>query len=267
MKYKILLAGKNQTTIDDFFYIMSDCFECLTTSVRNSDISTHLKYFQPDAFVYCMSVETKESIMTLSKALDDVGRKKQKLILIGENEDCNEFMRWRPDIVSLILEKPINANTISEKIMNMLDKEAEVEKELERFKIQEAPKKQKNSFGDKQILVIDDDPIMLKLIKEKLREKYSVATAVSGKIGLAFLERKETDLILLDYEMPGESGAEVLEKLRSNNETKDIPVVFLTGINDREKIQKVLTMKPQGYLLKPIEHEKLMETIAKIIGG
>ena len=58
----------------------------------------------------------------------------------------------------------------------------------------------------------------------------------------------------------------VLEKIRANPQIADIPVVFLTGINDKEKIQKVLALKPNGYLLKPIEHEKLMTTIKKIIG-
>lgn len=43
-------------------------------------------------------------------------------------------------------------------------------------------------------------------------------------------------------------------------------MVFLTGINDREKIQKVLAMKPQGYLLKPIEYDKLIQTIHNVIG-
>ena len=265
MKYKILLAGKNQSTVDDFFYVMNDCFECMTTSIRNSDITAHLKYFQPDAFVYCMAVESRESILTLVNALEDM-RKKQKVILIGELDDCNEFLRWRPDMVKLILEKPLNANIISEKIMNMLNEDAKIKNEEENQRKQEVLVKEKIISSEKQILVIDDDPIMLKLIKEKLREKYNVATAVSGKIGLAFLERKKTDLIFLDYEMPEESGAEVLEKLKANDKTKDIPVVFLTGINDKEKIQKVLTLKPQAYLLKPIEHDKLMDTIKKIIG-
>lgn len=93
-----------------------------------------------------------------------------------------------------------------------------------------------------------------------------MATAVSGKIALNFLKNRKTDLILLDYEMPVENGPEVLKKLRENEETKDIPVVFLTGINDREKIQKVLAMKPQGYLLKPIEYDKLIQTIHNVIG-
>ena len=120
--------------------------------------------------------------------------------------------------------------------------------------------------GSKHILVIDDDPRMLRLIKEELREEYNVATAVSGKIAMKFLERKHTNLILLDYEMPDEDGPAVLAKLRENPQTKNIPVVFLTGINESEKIQKVLAMKPQGYLLKPIESNKLFQTIRKVIG-
>ncbi len=279
MKYRILLAGKNQTTIDDFFYVMNDTFECMTTSVRSFDIANHVKYFKPDAVVYCMTVETKESVMTLVNALNEVSRKKQRLILIGEPEACTEFMKWKPEMVSLVLEKPLNANAVTERIVKLLKEEQEtislsdeelnaahvaVKEQEEEKQLQKKPVAAGN--GNKQILIIDDDPMMLKLIKEELREDYNVATAISGKIGLNFLERKHTDLILLDYEMPGESGPEVLEKLRANVATKDIPVVFLTGINDREKIQKVLAMKPQGYLLKPIDHDKLVQTINNVIG-
>lgn len=299
MKRKVLLAGKNQSIMDDFFYVLSNDFECMTTSVRSFDIANHIKYFQPDVFVYCMTVETKETVMTIANALNEVGRRKQKLVLIGETEACNEFMRWKAEMVSLVLEKPINANIISEKIANLLEEfskistgelETSVEKletsveELEKSteETEELKKpvsvkseiKEKvddnrrvpSSNGNKQILVIDDDIMMLKLIKEELRDDYNVATAVSGKIGMIFIERKQVDLILLDYEMPGESGPEVLAKLRENEKTKDIPVVFLTGINDKEKIENVLSMKPQGYLLKPIDHDKLIQTISKVIG-
>ena len=116
------------------------------------------------------------------------------------------------------------------------------------------------------ILVVDDDPLMLKMLKEQLRDDYDVATAVSGKIAMKFLERKKTSLILLDYEMPGENGPEILEKIRANEATKDIPVIFLTGVSDSDKIQEALALKPQSYLLKPVDHEKLMRAITKIIG-
>ena len=118
----------------------------------------------------------------------------------------------------------------------------------------------------KHILVIDDDLMMLRLVKAELKERYNVATAVSGKIGMKFLERRTTDLILLDYEMPEENGAEVLKKLRANPMTRNIPVVFLTGMNNREIIKQLVAMKPQGYLLKPIKCEQLVQTIQSIIG-
>lgn len=119
--------------------------------------------------------------------------------------------------------------------------------------------------GKKHILVIDDDARMLKVIKLHLHEKYDVATAISGKIALKFLETKHTDLILLDYAMPDENGLVVLEKLRANPSTKNIPVIFLTGITDRKKIQEALVMKPQGYLLKPINRKRLLAAIQNIL--
>lgn len=118
----------------------------------------------------------------------------------------------------------------------------------------------------KHILVVDDDFRMLKLVKRYLEDSYDVATAINGKVALKFLQTKMTNLILLDYEMPEENGPAVLEKLRANPITNSIPVIFLTGINDSKKIRQVLSLKPQGYLLKPIEHDKLINEIQKVIG-
>lgn len=72
--------------------------------------------------------------------------------------------------------------------------------------------------------------------------------------------------MLLDYEMPEEKGPEVLTQIRANENTKDLPVVFLTGVTEKDKIQEVLAMKPQGYLLKPISMMKLSATIKSVIG-
>ena len=126
-------------------------------------------------------------------------------------------------------------------------------------------KRRRRTIGRGRILVIDDNPLMLKVIKEHLHEDYDLATATSGKVALRFLQRRQVDLILLDYEMPDEDGPAVLKKLRANEQTADVPVVFLTGISDRKKIQKALMLQPDGYLLKPIDHEKLINTIKQYI--
>ena len=85
------------------------------------------------------------------------------------------------------------------------------------------------------------------------------------RLAMKFLENKKTDLILLDYEMPGESGPDVFRILRENKSTRKVPIVFLTGVDDMQKVQEVLKLKPQGYLLKPIDHDKLISTIEGLL--
>lgn len=279
MKHKILLAGKNGTIVDDFFYALNDEFECMTTSNRSGDIANHIHYFQPEVFVYCFASETKEDIIKLITALEEVGRRSLQMILIGDSKSCNEFLHLKPELVKLVLHRPITATTIREKLEKYFERqsgmEAEEPDELRdlynyvknmQMDVEAMPTISFEEEEQKQILVIDDDPMMLRLIKAELKDRYNVATAVNGKVGIKFLERKSADLILLDYEMPEEDGPAVLRKLRENENTKNIPVVFLTGINEKEKIQKVLAMKPQGYLLKPIECEQLVSVINQVLG-
>jgi CheY-like chemotaxis protein len=116
-----------------------------------------------------------------------------------------------------------------------------------------------------RILVIDDATIVHKAIKGYLDSEYEVATAISGKIALRFLQSKEVSLILLDYEMPEMDGPTVLTKLRENPYLASIPVVFLTGINDVEKIKNALALKPQGYLLKPVDKTALITKLHELI--
>lgn len=278
MKHKLLLAGHNTTIIDDFFNVMDEEYECLTTSNRIGDIINHINYFQPEAFVYCFASETKEDVVKLSLELDKATRKQQNMILIGYPEVCDEFLRLNEECVKLVIHRPVSVTTIRTKLYKYFNEvKKETPKKAEEVKQQRVSLPTENANPDtaspqpnepeqKRILVIDDDTLMLNLIKTELKEHYNVATAISGKVGLKFLERKNVDLILLDYQMPEEDGAEVFAKLRANPKTSNIPVVFLTGMKERDKIKKVLAMKPQGYLLKPIQCEELVKSIQQIIG-
>lgn len=131
---------------------------------------------------------------------------------------------------------------------------------------QEGPEEQKEPQGPKHILIVDDDAGMLRMMKNFLSRNYQVATAISGKVALKFLEVKNTDLVLLDYEMPGENGSDVLKQIRSNPKWKELPVVFLTGVTDKDRIRQVVGNHIQGYLLKPINMERLSSTISELIG-
>ena len=275
MKCKVLLTGKNNSAIDDFFIHMNDNIEAMTTSGRYEDIIKHIKYFAPDVFVYCLFDETADDFSRLPLIKHRLSENRIPFILLGPKKECDEFERITFNIPDFILYKPITATLIQEKILKILKGWQYGDKEEAAGQTEKTPLKNEEPIMTKDtvqpehrkhILAIDDNSLMLKVIKEHLHGKYDVATAISGKIAFKFLERKQTDLILLDYEMPDENGPAILAKLRSNEATKDIPVIFLTAISERDKLQKALVMKPQGYLLKPIEPNKLLETIAQHIG-
>lgn len=69
------------------------------------------------------------------------------------------------------------------------------------------------------------------------------------------------DLILLDYEMPVCDGRQTLEMIRSDKDIADIPVIFLTGRGDMDSVKKVMSLKPEGYLLKTLPEKEIKKTI------
>ncbi|WP_029320534.1 response regulator [Butyrivibrio sp. AE3004] len=113
----------------------------------------------------------------------------------------------------------------------------------------------------KSILVVDDDANYLGLVREWLRETYKVSMATSGMQAIKWLGKNKADLILLDHEMPVTTGPQVLEMLRSDEETKNIPVMFLTGKSDKESVMSVVSLKPEGYFLKTIGRQELLDKL------
>lgn len=263
-KYRILITGKNNVILDDFFEHTEEYFEVITTSMRYEDMDNHLTICKPDIFVYCAANDTRDEIMKLVGLKRKITRQGIAFVIIGSVEDCEYFQKIGIYMVDLVLTKPITIEQVRERIIEYMEEreKEEASTEQEKAHINEVKEEKRR----KHVLIIDDDPSMLKLIKEHLHDNYDVATAISGKIAYKFLEIKKTDLILLDYEMPVEDGPTVLANLRKNSQIDGVPVLFLTGITDREKIKKALLLKPQGYLLKPIDKEKLLGTIEKYIG-
>lgn len=297
MRYKVLITGKNYSIIDDFFGQMSDDIEAMTTSSRFKDIVNHLQYYEPDCFIYCLYNESRENMIQMTNIKYRLARSRIPFVIIGTKEDCDDFDRAAINVSDLTLLKPLTAETILKDLSKFLtdwkrrSQKVAAVTEASKPKADEAmvsdllhsmknfsaaevvsslgngqPAQTQAAAQRKHILVVDDATVMLKTLKEYLHNDFDVATAVSGRIAMKFLERKRTDLILLDYEMPGDNGPAVLEQLRAQESTKDIPVIFLTGVSEAAKIKEVLALKPQGYLLKPVDREKLMNAIRGVIG-
>lgn len=169
----------------------------------------------------------------------------KRLFMMGYPDELKKVMELVPEeVIGGVFERPINAKEIADRMTKIVDdKQIEVKK--------------------KHILVVDDSGTMLRTIKSWLEPKYQVSIVNSAANALSFLGMKQPDLILLDYEMPVCSGPQMLQMIRAEIRTESIPVIFLTSKGDRESVQKVLSLKPQGYLLKTMAPDQIIESIDK----
>lgn len=115
------------------------------------------------------------------------------------------------------------------------------------------------------ILVVDDDKTNLALAQKILSPRYRIAASNSGRGALKYLEGHHPELILLDINMPGMDGFEVLERIRQQEETKTIPVIFLTADNLAETEIKCFQMGAMDFVTKPFVPDILLSRVDKTI--
>ena len=113
------------------------------------------------------------------------------------------------------------------------------------------------------ILIVDDTTKNIQVLGNMLRNKgYNISVATSGKEALTSVEVKSPDLILLDIQMPEMDGFEVCKILKSNPDTKDIPVLFLTAVTDPEKLVHGFELGAVDYITKPFKPTELYARVA-----
>jgi two-component system, sensor histidine kinase and response regulator len=112
------------------------------------------------------------------------------------------------------------------------------------------------------ILVVDDTPDNLRLLSSMLTERgYKVRKALSGQMGLTSAKTALPDLILLDINMPGMDGFEVCTQLKANEQTRHVPIIFISALNDVLDKVKAFTIGGVDYITKPFQ---VQEVIARV---
>ena len=121
------------------------------------------------------------------------------------------------------------------------------------------------SSENPRILVVDDENDILLIVRTSLKDDYDVVTAQDGPAALDCLKEQDFDLVILDMMMPGMDGMEVLERIRADERTAKLPVIFLTGVSERTTIRKALDKGTQYYIVKPFRHHDLMNKVAQAL--
>jgi len=120
---------------------------------------------------------------------------------------------------------------------------------------------------DNYILVVDDSSTNNFLCKSVLEEvgNYTIKLAFDGEEALRLVEKKIPDLIVLDIMMPEKDGFAVLKELKDREETKQIPVVVVSALNDEESRKKAEVLGAAGYVEKPISVPVLLDQVSKAL--
>lgn len=195
-----------------------------------------------DAFLLYCDEKLAENKEVLHFLKDEANEKDILIFATGNDDELSQVQKVisKPYLRQCFL-RPINVKEVMEVM----------EEAIEQF----------GSRTKKKILVVDDSGAMLRNVKGWLEDKYQVILANSGTMAIKFLATNRPDLVLLDYEMPVIDGKQVLEMIRSESEFRDVPVIFLTSKDDKESVLQVMSLKPEGYLLKTMEPSKIVATV------
>ncbi|MEH2942326.1 response regulator [Lachnospiraceae bacterium KK002] len=254
---KILLIGKLNNVMKETSTFLSQYFQIQLCSENAGVLDGMMKIVNPDLVL--ISLIGAYDIDTSMFFLLNDRYAQIPVLTIGTKEECSSFLKYYEEGQFENLIRPVENTVIMNAVCRRLG--------LDKLKVQQeaAAEKKKEIPGKKRVLVVDDNGTTLRTMKAMLEDYYEVAIAISGAQAMTSIGKKRPDLILLDYEMPVCDGRMTLEMIRADEEMKDIPVVFLTAVNDRANIEAVLKLKPAGYFLKPAVKDKLIGEIEKIL--
>ena len=119
--------------------------------------------------------------------------------------------------------------------------------------------------GKKCILAVDDTAFILSRITDALVKHYDVVTVNSGARALKYLNKNKPDLILLDIRMPLRDGFEILREIQTMEDRADIPVVMLTGMEDKRYVMESIKLGIRDYILKPFDPNDLLARVRRIL--
>lgn len=251
---QIMLVGKFNTTLQNLKKILDKEYRMQLASDNAEVIIGMLKMEMPDLILIStagMEDYHRDIFSHIQENYPDV-----PVVCVGTEEELKLFKDFWESEQFLEIMRPVQMKIISEAITKKLSGITVREESEERA-----------SWEKKRILIIDDSAIQRNMLQNLLKGPYEVAAAASGREAFHMMITWLPDLILLDYDMPDQDGKEVFTMLQQDKKYCDIPVVFLTGVKEKEKIQAVLGLVPAGYLLKPVEQNRLMELLEELLGN
>lgn len=258
-KREILVVGEVSYKIFSGLNSISSKYTARKSTIGSDNVVEVLEGYPPDILVTFIDNLDEGYLSKIKKTFDKLNYKSIPVICVGTNGECNIFSAIFNEYTIYNILLPLSIEKLNNTIIRILETHVEIENENSEPQLQYT-----KDLDKKNILVVDDDVKMLRLISAYLEEDYKVSVVNSGAAAIAYLGKKKPDLILLDYLMPICDGKQTLQMIREVKGMQDIPVIFLTGVSDRSVVEECLRLNPQGYILKPVAKEKILEKLNEI---
>lgn len=268
---KILIIGTLNNILRSICECLIEYYNVQLCSGNKDEIKAMIKLLKPELIIaneISLDIDEMDLFIELSKIYS-----KNPVLIISSNENpehSDEISKLLPQ--SIILYRPITKSTLLESCKELLNPNNSIAVCKKAAKNEGAKKEDDNTTETdnfknekKKILVIDDSVMLLRNIKAMLEDEYQVFTVTSGEIALKSISKIRPDVILLDYAMPNWDGKKTFEMLNQDEIGRNIPVIFLTSVTDRQQIFDVLMLKPFGYILKPPSKDKITDEIRKAL--
>lgn len=250
---KLLLVGELDQVLGSLNEHLSGRFDTQMCTTDLEMVKGIIRIFRADMVVICLNENGNSYEQVLN--LFESRYPQTPVLLIGKETECRGYTSYYESEQFDYLNRPISLGMLLRRC----------EEILKIYEPENSDAKAEAAENKKHILSVDDNGILLRNMKAMLEKDYNVSVANSGMMAIKQAKKNRPDLILLDYEMPEWDGKKTLEEIRNDEELKDIPVVFVTAIADKEHIAAVWALRPSGYLVKPIEQQKLYDTIEKAL--
>ena len=250
---KILFIGKINQMVKDINAYLEQHFQVQLCSLDREVAAGMMEVAKPDIILVSLI-----GMMDIDSGIfyDLAEQGTIPVLTIGTEKERDRFLKFYEGNQFENLIRPLGNKDLLDAITRKLKLDQEQSSE---------EKEDARNEGKKKLLIIDDEAATLRSIKVMLEDSYEVSIAVSAAKAMTMMGKKRPDIILLDYEMPVCDGRQTLEMIRSNDELADIPVIFLTSVNDRGHIEAVLGLRPSGYILKPASRTRIKEEIERAL--
>ena len=239
-QYSVVVKGMERKLTEDGYHveIQTGQFHLIPKLTGNTDL--FLIYLPGDI------LEESAERKNLEIMCDTILKAGKKVIILGEKKNRSELSHLVPVVDSCFwLDRPVDNDTLSSTVKKALKGEL---------------------TGAKRVLIVDDDPSYATMVREWIKDHYRVEVVNAGMQAITTLLKDPMDLVLLDYEMPVVDGPQVLQMLRQDEITKDIPVIFLTGVGTKEGVERVMALHPAGYVLKNTTRDNLLSVLRHKLG-